>query len=658
MSATLLVAVAAWVGAWGAVATPLPVGGAIAAVGAWWRRPVLIALGVLLLAGALAARAEAGLEPASASEWSGWATLRSDPEPVGPAVRAIVEVDGRRLEAWARGRPAAVLDDRLTGEVVELVGSVRPPPPDAPWLARRHVVGRIEVDQVGAHRTADPIHGAANGLRRTLAAGAEPLGDPRRALFLGLVLGDERDHDPVVVDDFLGSGLTHLMAVSGSNVAFVIVLLTPALRRLRPAPRLVAVLGALALFALVTRFEPSVMRATAMAATAAVATAAGRAESGRRTLAVAVAVVLLIDPFLVRSVGFQLSVLATAGILVLAPAIARRLPGPRLLATALSVTAAAQLAVAPLLVAVFGGLPVASLPANLLAAPIAGPVMIWGLPAGLLAGIVGPPVDGWLHAPTGLLVGWIGAVARWSSAVPLGELGAAHVAVLVVGVVLVGVAGRRARTVVPVDAGVAADRPGSAGQPDAVALVGAGSGRSATGVVAAAGWVLVLGTLAAPGVALARAPAAGALDIAGGAVLHRHGDAVVLVVDGAVRADEVLAGLRRRGVDAIDVVVCRSGGARVAELVALVGQRHPLGVVLAPVGHRVPGGVVPPAGARLAVGGLEVQVEPRAGALHVEVGVRGDEWGARPVTRAASGRRLPAGSALTSPGGGAGATPV
>src|SRR5205814_8943014 len=116
------------------------------------------------------------------------------------------------------------------------------------------------------------------------------------------------------------------------------------------------------------------------------------------------------------SVGFLLSVGACVGIAVLARPIADALPGPRPLAGALGVTMAAQLGVAPVLVPVFGGLPVASLPANLLAVPAAGPVMMWGIAAGLPAGVAGGAAARLVDVPTRLLIGWIAAVARWSAA--------------------------------------------------------------------------------------------------------------------------------------------------------------------------------------------------------------------------------------------------
>src|SRR5262249_58643037 len=127
--------------------------------------------------------------------------------------------------------------------------------------------------------------------------------------------------------------------------------------------------GLIGWFALLTRFEPSVVRAAAMAAIAATATVLGRPASTVRLLSLAVAVMVLIDPLLVWSVGWWLSVGATGGIAVLATPLAVRLPGPRPLAQTLAITAAAQVGVTPVAIAAFGGLPVVSVPANLLAVP-------------------------------------------------------------------------------------------------------------------------------------------------------------------------------------------------------------------------------------------------------------------------------------------------
>ena len=90
----------------------------------------------------------------------------------------------------------------------------------------------------------------ANGLRRTLARGAEVMSDRHASLLAGLTLGDDRDQPADMTDAFRAAGLTHILAVSGQNVAFVMVLVAPVLARLRFGPRLVVTLAVLAGFAL------------------------------------------------------------------------------------------------------------------------------------------------------------------------------------------------------------------------------------------------------------------------------------------------------------------------------------------------------------------------------------------------------------------------
>src|SRR5918995_3543335 len=274
------------------------------------RRPELVCLGAALLGAALAQRSIAGLEaPLATGPVRGEVTLVADPVPDGGGgVTVDVRLDGRRLRAMARSAPAAALDDRLAGELVVVVGEVQPPGPTERWLRHRHLAGRMRVDAVVGWRPGGGVTRLANGLRRTLARGGEALPDRQASLLAGLTLGDDRAQPADMADAFRAAGLTHLLAVSGQNVAFVLVVAAPLLRRLSFGPRLGATLGVLAGFALVTRFEPSVLRATAMAAVAATGAAVGRPASTVRTLALGVTGILLVDPLLAASLGFRLSV--------------------------------------------------------------------------------------------------------------------------------------------------------------------------------------------------------------------------------------------------------------------------------------------------------------------------------------------------------------
>jgi competence protein ComEC len=285
----------------------------------------------------------------------------------------------------------------------------------------KHVSGLVEVEVVEDWHPGTVLAEASNRVRRALVRGARVLPDTERSLYLGFVLGDDRDEPPDVVDAFRASGLAHLTAVSGENVAFVLVCVAPLLRRLPLRARWLATLSVIAWFAVLTRFEPSVLRASLMAGLAVTATYLDRSASGVRVLALAVTAGTIADPFLVRSVGWWLSVGATAGLVTLAAPIARRLPGPRWLAEPLGLTIAAQIGVAPVAAGVFGSVPLVSLPANLLAAPAAGPLMVWGLPTGILAGLV-PRLAPVVHLPSLVLVRWIVVVARLGARTP-GALG-------------------------------------------------------------------------------------------------------------------------------------------------------------------------------------------------------------------------------------------
>lgn len=568
------VAAAIGCGCWWHPEVGLPAAVALVAVALVVRHPVGLAAAGFVLAAALAGRSLAGLAPPRAESFHGPVTLVADPVTTPFDVRADVRQGGRRLELRAADGAGGALSTALAGERVLVAGRIGPPPGDAPWLVPRHVAGRLQATSVDPLDAGSAPWRAANRLRRTIAAGAAVLDRPTRALYAGFVLGDDREQSPELVDDFRGAGLSHVLVVSGQNVAQVLVAAGPLLRRRRPWSRWAVAIVVIGSFALVTRFEPSVLRASAMAALAATATALGRPQAGLRILALAVGGLLLVDPLLIGSVGFQLSTAASAGILVLGPRIEPVLPGPEVLRAALSVTVAAQLGVAPVLVPRFGGIPVVSLPANVLAVPVAGLVTAWGLPAGLLAGWAGPSAARWLHLPTRLLVAWVAGVARVSARVPAGELGP---------VALVVLAGTALALVV-------AHRWWSA---DAAR---ADHHLRATRLAAA---VVVAVVLAAPAVRLASPPAHAVLP--GGGDLWRAGGATVVVLGGerAPPVADLLEALRRQGVRRVDVVAATGGDEVPLALLAALRHRYRVG--------RVVGGDAP--ARAVAVGGIEVLVD-------------------------------------------------
>jgi competence protein ComEC len=585
-------AVSAWVGALFAPDLAWWIAPAAAAAFALFRRPLSVCLCLCLATGFLADRALDGLTPPPEAPFSGPVTLLTDPEPtVDGRLRMEVDSGGQRLLAEVRGRAADVLVRHLAGDRAQVAGSAATLDETA-WTKSRHLAGRLRIESVSATGPGSATAELANGLRRALERGAGSLTARHRALLAGLVLGDDRAQPPELTADFRASGLTHLLAVSGQNVAFVLVVAGPVLRRLRLWPRFVCGVAVIAAFALVTRFEPSVLRAAFVAGVALFARTAGRDGGGVRHLSIAVCLLLLVDPLLVHSLGFRLSVAASWGVVVVAPAIVDRLPGPRWMREGLGVTAGAQLAVAPVLVPALGPMPLAALPANIVAGPVAGFLMVWGLTAGALAGALGPPVAGLLHLPSRAGLHLMEAIAAAGASLPLGRIDLRHVSLVVVAAAVLRLGRRRA-------------------------LSSPAVGRLARGGGGALLAAVVTSSVLTP-VPLGERPA--------GVDATIWVDGPVAVVDAGPRASpvDVVEALRDHRVAAVGLVLLRSARPAALAVLDAVDRRFPVGGVMAPV-RVVRSAIVPPPGLEARVGRLRVVVDSPGPPMRARIGWAGHD---------------------------------
>jgi competence protein ComEC len=216
-----------------------------------------------------------------------------------------------------------------------------------------------------------------------------------KGLVPGLALGDSSALSAQLSQHMKAAGLTHLIAVSGTNVTLLIIVVLAMLRRVKASKNLqyLLVIGALLAFVVLVRPQPSVLRATVMGLVALLATYTDARKSPVPALSVAVIFLVVIDPWLALSYGFALSVAATAGLVLWVSRIQtfldRKFPRriPLWLIQIMAVTTAAQLAVFPLIVALGSPISLSSIPANMLAVPIAAPTMVLGLVAALVTPI-------------------------------------------------------------------------------------------------------------------------------------------------------------------------------------------------------------------------------------------------------------------------------
>jgi competence protein ComEC len=425
-----------------------------------WKLVAALACGVLLGAGTSALHVQAlqrGVLPVLASTHSevdvvarlvrdpvSTTTSRGDPLTLTDATVTSVWTAGRWRSA---NSPVLVLSDAvgwqglLPGQRIDVSGRLSPP-------RRGDDVAAVLDARAAPMRVGRPPwwQRAAGRVRLALRRATGGLPADARGLLPGLVDGDTSAVPASLQTDMRVTGLTHLEAVSGENVSVllaVVVAIASAiglLRRTRVAVCSLALLG----FVVLARPSPSVLRAAVMGAIVLVGMLTGRRSAALPALSASVLILVTINPFLARSVGFALSVVATAALLTIAPVWARWLSRwmPMWLATVIAVPAAAQLACTPILVVAFGQLTPYAVPANLLAAV--------AVPAATVVGVVCAVVaSGSVTAAVPLA--WLGAlptmaialVARAMAALPAAALRwpggvTADLTVTLVAVLLVG----------------------------------------------------------------------------------------------------------------------------------------------------------------------------------------------------------------------------
>ena len=272
------------------------------------------------------------------------------------------------------------------------------------------------------------------GLRS--ATGGEDAG----ALIPGMVIGDTSKQSVEFKNQMRRSGLTHLVAVSGANFAIVSAFVLWGMQFVfrKVNYRLIATAIALAAFIALVRPSPSVLRAAAMAAVLLVAFGTRQGRDPLPALGFAIAAVVILDPFQARDAGFALSVLATAGLLLLAPKIKPKFLAPPIAAMAFC---------APVIVALSGYISPMSIIANVLAAPAVAPITIVGFIAALIS-----PFAPWLSHLLILCVKplaiWIVWVAKWSAGFPVFTLKTGLYGFLIVAVLILAIYLGRAKVAI------------------------------------------------------------------------------------------------------------------------------------------------------------------------------------------------------------------
>ncbi|TMK17986.1 MAG: DUF4131 domain-containing protein [Actinobacteria bacterium] len=503
--------------------------------------------------------------------------LLEDPNVVGGDARMLLgvsraQIDGRpyrlreRVLLVVRPPPAGLaagdrvrVDARL-GALLRADGARDPTlRASAARLRYKGVSARAYARTSGLRRLAPPrdvLTRVARTGRRAMARAVDHLPERQAGLLLGVTIGDTSRLDPALDQDFRDTGLSHLTAVSGENLGMFLGAVAVLLRlaRIRRRGTIAGLAVAAIAFIAITRFEPSVLRAGAMVAVALVAVASGARRDALTALGVACLGLLCWDPFLIHVPGFQLSALATVGILVVAPRLASAFGGGKMAAAA-AVTLGAQLAVAPLIAQTFHRFSLVALPANLLALPAVAPATVLGFAAATV-GAVWPPVGAALATLARPSLVWMAGVAGRLARVPSASVDVPGG--------LAGIAAIAFVAAMPFFA-LKARRPGRAG-PVLIA-------------------VAVFATTTLWARALSEPPLRGlvvtALDVGqGDAWLVRTHDGSTMLVDGGPDEARTITQLRAHGVRRIDLLVLTHPHADHVNGLPSVVEHYPIGRAL------------------------------------------------------------------------------
>ena len=332
------------------------------------------------------------------------------------------------------------------GAILDLIGEIRLPrgPKDGfderTWLRRHgvHVVVRADRWRIVGRRGG--LSGFADRLRAHLSAGMAPgLHGERRAVIAGIVLGEDEGLSDELRANFRASGLYHLLAVSGQNVALIAggaILLVYLIGLSRFVGQIVA-LAAIGGYVLAVGWQPSVVRAGVAGALASLAWLASRPSDRWYFLLLGAALLLAWSPYSLLDAGFQLSFAAVGAIFVVVPRLQQTLAGypvPHSLAEVVAVSGACGLATAPILLTQFGVVPLYSIPANALAAPVVAPLLGIALVTAIVAPVA-PPLAALLAWVNGWLAAYLSLCARMVGGLPHAAV-SARAAVAIAAVVL------------------------------------------------------------------------------------------------------------------------------------------------------------------------------------------------------------------------------
>lgn len=371
-----------------------------------------------------------------------------------------IEIDGQTQRVSGKVRLSTGIRERYTyGRPVRVTGRLVTPPEFEDFSYREYLARKgvhslfysAHIDVLDKPSQGNPLFAALYSVRqRGEIFLNRTLPEPYAALANGMLLGIESGIPDELYDQFNATGSSHVIVISGSNVALIAGVIMALMVRVVGGKRAVwFTVAGIACYALLVGGDAAVLRAAVMGSLAVIAAGLNRRSTGLVSLGAACALMTLLNPLALWDVGLQLSSAATAGLMLVAPSLIAgfrrflnhvnlasvgRGPVGSFFEESFMVTLAANITTLPLVVFYFGRLSVVSLLTNVLILPAQPPIMLAGS-AGVVAGIIGlEQVGQWILALPWLCLAWTVSIVQWTAALPGAslEIGGYGVGALVV----------------------------------------------------------------------------------------------------------------------------------------------------------------------------------------------------------------------------------
>ncbi|MEQ8199946.1 MAG: DNA internalization-related competence protein ComEC/Rec2 [Syntrophomonadaceae bacterium] len=321
--------------------------------------------------------------------------------------------------------------DFQRGAQVHLEGKLKPPrAPGNPgqfdfqsYLANQGIYYNLHIKETTGVRLLSPASGLIRRIDcqrvRAESLTRQVLPAEEAAILLGMIWGGRAGMDDQQYEDFQKTGIVHLFSVSGLHVGFLLVLINwlVSLAGAGPRGRFIAGVSGLLLYGTMVGWPPPVTRAVLMGSLGLLAYLSGRENGLLNALSISGVVMLLAEPSLLFNLSFQLTMLATGGLVYLFPQMRAFLPGGGWLKDLVLIPLSAELAILPLVAYHFNILTPGSIVTNIAAAYLAGAAVILGFIASLLAGL-SPTIASVFLYPAGMFIEWILSIVAGVKALP------------------------------------------------------------------------------------------------------------------------------------------------------------------------------------------------------------------------------------------------